>query len=106
MFDFSYYDQIWVYSELEAFKSRISKEDFVVISNLQRLHRIYALEKPDPVQLSLQNQIVTSENEDSTNSNDSNTDSHVTPRGDKVTRSSWSTNHWFRCRCEAYSRQC
>ena len=28
MSTFSYYDQIWVYSELEAFKSGISKEDF------------------------------------------------------------------------------
>ena len=43
---FSYYDQIWVYSELEAFKFGISKEDFVVISNLQRLDNISALEKP------------------------------------------------------------
>ena len=31
---FSYNDQIWVYSEFEAFKSGISKEDFVVISNI------------------------------------------------------------------------
>ena len=59
----------------------------MVISNLQRLDIISALEKPEPVQLSLQNQIVTSENEDSTNSDDSDTDSLVTPRGDKVTRS-------------------
>ena len=49
---FSYYDQIWVYSELETFKSGIFKEDFVVISNLQRLDKIFALEKPEPVQLS------------------------------------------------------
>ena len=84
---FSYYDQIWVYSELEAFKSGFFKGDFVVISNLQRLDIIFALEKPEPIQLSLQNQIMTSENEDSTNSDDSDTNSHVTPRGDKVTRS-------------------
>ena len=54
---FSYYDQIWVYSELETFKSGISKEDFVVIYNLQRIDRISALEKSEPVQLSLQNQV-------------------------------------------------
>ena len=83
----SYYDQIWVYSELEAFKSGISKEDFAVISNLQRLDRISTLEKPEPIHLSFQNQIVTSENKDSINSDDSNTNGHVTPRGDKVTRS-------------------
>ena len=69
---FSYYDQIWVYSELEAFKSGISKEDFMVNSNLQRLDRISALEKL--VQLSLQNQVVILEDEDSTNSDDSDTD--------------------------------
>ena len=46
---FSYYDQIRVYSELEAFKSGISKEDFVVISNLQRLDRIFALKKLEPI---------------------------------------------------------
>ena len=45
------------------------------------------MEKPVPVQLSLQNQVTTSENEDSSNSDDSNTDSHVTPRGDKLTKS-------------------
>ena len=32
---YTYYDQIWVYSALEASKCVIYKEDFVVISNLQ-----------------------------------------------------------------------
>ena len=40
---FSYYDQIWVYSELEYFKSEISKEDFMVISNLQRTRQNFLL---------------------------------------------------------------
>ena len=34
LLEFTYYDQIWVYSELESFKHGISKEDFAVISNL------------------------------------------------------------------------
>ena len=94
---YTYYDQIWVYSALEAFKCGIYKEDFVVISNLQRLDRITGLEKPEPIRLSLQNQIMTSEDKDSTNSADldsENTDSDPTdfdrppaPKGDKVTRS-------------------
>ena len=45
------------------------------------------MEKPELVQLSPQNQVVTSENEDSTNFDDSDTNSPITPRGDKVTRS-------------------
>ena len=32
--EYTYYDQIWVYGDLEAFKSNISKEEFVVISSL------------------------------------------------------------------------
>ena len=82
--EFTYYDQIWVYSALEAFKHGIYKEDFVLISNIQRLHKINALEKPKPIRLSLSNQIPTSEDEDSTTSD---YDNPLAPKGDKVTRS-------------------
>ena len=84
--DYTYYDQVWVYSAFEAFKYGIYKEDFAVISNLQRLDIITALEKPEPIQLSLRNQIMTSEDEDSTNSDDSDSDNPPAPRGDKVTK--------------------
>ena len=64
----------------------ISKEDFAVISNLQRLDRINALEKSEPIRLSLQNQILTSEDENSTNSDRSDSDNPPALKGDKVTR--------------------
>ena len=89
--EYTYYDQIWVYITLEAFKHGISNEDFDVISNLQILERINELEKPEPIRLSLHNHIMTSEDENSTDSNDSEFDrsyydsSHA-PKGDKVTR--------------------
>ena len=78
---YTYYDQIWVYSALEAFKNGISKEDFVVISNLQRLDKINDLEKLEPIRLSLRNQVLTSEDE---NSKDS--DNPPAPKGDIVIR--------------------
>ena len=64
----------------------------MVISNLQQLDRINAMEKSEPIWLSLQNQILTSENENSTDSEDSDsdpTDSESPPalKGDKVTKS-------------------
>ena len=88
--NFTYYDQIWVYSELEAFKHGISKENFAFISNLQRLDRINALEKPEPIQLSFRNQILTYDDENSIDSDDSNSavldsNNHHAPKGDKVT---------------------
>ena len=51
--ELTYYDQIWFYSALEAFQYGISKEDFDVISNLQRLDIINALEKLEPIRLFL-----------------------------------------------------
>ena len=82
--EFTYYDQIWVYSALEAHKSDISKDNFAVISNLQRLDRLDALEKLVPIRLSLDNQILTSEEDNTTDSNDSESDSPHTPKGDKL----------------------
>ena len=92
MSTYTYYDQIWVYSALEAFKCGISKEDFMVISNLQRLDIINALEQPEPIRLSLQNHILTSEDKNSIDSENSDStasdpDSPPAPQGDKVTRS-------------------
>ena len=84
--DYTFYDQVWVCSALEAFKCVISKEDYAVISNLQRLERITALEKPKPIRLYLRNQIMTSEDEGFTNSDDSDFENPPAPTGDKVTK--------------------
>ena len=51
--EYIYYDHIWVYSDLEAFKYVYSKEDFAIIYSLQRLDKITTLEKPEPITLSL-----------------------------------------------------
>ena len=89
--EYTYYDQVWVYSKLEAFKSGISKEDFAVILTLQRLDMNIALENPEPIRLSFQNQVITSENDDSADSvkldsDKSDSDSPSAPKGEKVTR--------------------
>ena len=59
----------------------------MVICNLQILDIITALEKPEPIRLSLQNHILTSADESFTDSEDSDSDNPSPPKGDKVTRS-------------------
>ena len=92
MHEFTYYGQTWVYSALETFQNGIFKEDFIIISILQRLDIITALKKLESIRLSLRNQILTSEDENSTyygNSDSDTTDSNnpPTPKGNKVTKS-------------------
>ena len=82
---YTYYDHIWLYSEMEALENGYTKEAFVTISALQRLNMISALEKPKPITLTLSNQILASYDE---HVDQDSLDSDTSPikQGDKLTR--------------------
>ena len=70
---------------------KLSKEDFAVFFTLQRLDIITTLENLEPIRLSLQNQVITLEDDNSTDSekldsDGSDSDSPLTPKGDKEIR--------------------